>query len=213
MLQKALKLILLLGSFLLKLFIIKKNKKGLKMRIRQPHIPYVSNKISIDLLNSKFVKLVNGIEPVKEVVSKIITALVLKEKSLDEKVNEILAEQENQMDLMQVDRKNMFWLLKKKLADEYKIQMNYEDRYNALSHSILDALVDEDLINFNVSENRVKNVIYSSMIEYLKTYEDIEDLVFDKINNYKRKIVPGSEEYDLIYEKLYEEELKKRKML
>ncbi|ULO00767.1 DUF507 domain-containing protein [Campylobacter sp. RM5004] len=183
------------------------------MRIRQPHIPYVSNKISLDLLNSNFIKLVNGLEPAKEVITKIITALVLKEKSLDEKVNEILAEQENQMDLMQVDRKNMFWLLKKKLADEYKIQMNYEDRYNALSHAILDALVDEDLINFNVSENRVKNVIYSSMIEYLKTYEDIEDLVYDKISNYKRKIIPGSEEYDLIYEKLYEEELKKRKML
>ncbi|MBZ7985848.1 DUF507 family protein [Campylobacter sp. Cr9] len=183
------------------------------MRIRQPHIPYVSNKISLDLLNSNFIKLVNGLEPTKEVIAKIITALVLKEKSLDEKVNEILAEQENQMDLMQVDRKNMFWLLKKKLADEYKIQMNYEDRYNALSHAILDALVDEDLINFNVSENRVKNVIYSSMIEYLKTYEDIEDLVYDKISNYKRKIIPGSEEYDLIYEKLYEEELKKRKML
>lgn len=183
------------------------------MRIRQPHIPYVSNKISLDLLNSNFIKLVNGLEPAKEVIAKIITALVLKEKSLDEKVNEILAEQENQMDLMQVDRKNMFWLLKKKLADEYKIQMNYEDRYNALSHAILDALVDEDLINFNVSENRVKNVIYSSMIEYLKTYEDIEDLVYDKISNYKRKIIPGSEEYDLIYEKLYEEELKKRKML
>lgn len=183
------------------------------MRIRQPHIPYVSNKISLDLLNSNFIKLVNGLEPAKEVIAKIITALVLKEKSLDEKVNEILLEQENQMDLMQVDRKNMFWLLKKKLADEYKIQMNYEDRYNALSHAILDALVDEDLINFNVSENRVKNVIYSSMIEYLKTYEDIEDLVYDKISNYKRKIIPGSEEYDLIYEKLYEEELKKRKML
>lgn len=183
------------------------------MRIRQPHIPYVSNKISIDLLNSKYIKLANGIEPVKVVVSDVITQLVLKERALDEKVNSILEEQEMQMDIMQVDRKNMFWLLKKKLADEYKIQMNYEDRYNALAHSILDALIDEDLINFTVSENKIKNVIYSSMIEYLKTYEDIEDLVYEKINNYKRKIIPGSEEYDLIYEKLYEEELKKRKML
>lgn len=183
------------------------------MRIRQPHIPYVSNKISLDLLNSNFIKLVNGIEPVRELISQTITKLVNKEKELDEEVNKILSEQEMQMDLMQVDRRNMFWLLKKQLSEKYGILMSYEDRYNALSHDILNALIDEDLINFNTSENRVKNVIYAGITGYLKIYEEIEDIVFEKINNYKRKIVPGSEEYDLIYEKLYEEELKKRKML
>lgn len=183
------------------------------MRIKQPHIPYISNKIVIDLLNSKLTKLVNGIEPVKKVASDTILELVLKEKNLDEKVNSILNEQENEIDLMQIDRKNMFWLLKKKLADEYGILMSYEDRYNVLSHSILNNLINEDLINFTTSENRIRNIIYSSIVNYLKIYEDIEDLVFDKINNYKRKIIPGSEEYDLIYEKLYEEELKKRGMI
>lgn len=183
------------------------------MRIKQPHIPYVSNKIVIDLINSKLIKLVNGIEPVKKITDDTITQLVLKEKGLDEKVNSIINEQENEIDLMQIDRKNMFWLLKKKLADEYGILMNYEDRYNSLSHEILNNLINEDLINFTTSENRVRNIIYSSIVGYLKSYEDIEDLVFDKISNYKRKIIPGSEEYDLIYEKLYEEELKKRGMI
>ncbi|MBZ7988134.1 DUF507 family protein [Campylobacter canadensis] len=183
------------------------------MRIKQPHIPYISNKIALDLVNSKFLKAVNGIEPIKALVTELISALVKKEKQLDEKVNDIINEQETEIDLMQIDRKNMFWLLKKKLADEYGILMNYEDRYNALSHDILDKLIDEDLINFSVSENKVRNVIFASLNSYLKSYEKIEDDVYEKISNYKRKLVPGSEEFDLVYEKLYEEELKRRGML
>lgn len=183
------------------------------MRIKQPHIPYISNKIALDLVNSKFLKAVNGIEPIKALISELINSLVKKERQLDEKVNDIINEQEEEIDLMQIDRKNMFWLLKKKLADEYDVLMNYEDRYNALSHDILNKLIDEDLINFSVSENKVKNVIFSSLYSYLKNYEKIEDDVYEKISNYKRKLIPGSEEFDIVYEKLYEEELKRKGML
>ena len=63
-----------------------------------------------------------------------------------------------------------------------------------------------------MSENRVKNLIFSSIEDYLKIYETIEDDVYDKISNYKNKPVPGSEEYELIFEKLYQEELRKKGM-
>ena len=51
------------------------------------------------------------------------------------------------------------------------------------------------------------------MEHYLENFQSIEDDVAEKISNYKRKVVPGSEEYDLIFEKLYEEELKRRGMM
>ena len=49
--------------------------------------------------------------------------------------------------------------------------------------------------------------------EYLKSYEKIEDEVIEKIEGYKRKLIPGTEEYELVFEKLYEEELRKQDML
>jgi hypothetical protein len=33
------------------------------------------------------------------------------------------------------------------------------------------------------------------------------------MQNYKRKLIPGTDEYDLIFERLYQDELKKRGML
>ena len=56
-------------------------------------------------------------------------------------------------------------------------------------------------------------MIFSSIQNYLKLYENLEDEVYEKITNYKRKLVPGSEEFDLVFDKLYQEELKKRGML
>ena len=91
--------------------------------------------------------------------------------------------------------------------------LSYDDRYSSLSHEILQRLWRENLIDYSVSENRVKNLIYGAIESYLKQYEAIEDSVADRLENYKKKLIPGTEEYDLIFERLYEEELSKRGMI
>ncbi len=187
--------------------------KGKIMRIKLPHTPYIAHKIAIDLLNSGFVKLLKGVEPIAKFADEILSSDVKKEKALEERVNELMQDKEDEMELMQVDRKNMFWLIKKKLSAEFGVILTYEDRFSTIAHKILDKLLDENLVEYNVSENRVKNVIYGSIDNYLKTYEKIEDEVLDKIENYKRKLIPGTEEYNLVFEKLYQDELKKRGML
>ena len=167
------------------------------MRIKLPHVPYVSHKIAIDLLNCGFVKLNKGIEPIVAKASEILTTDVQKERALDERVNELLEKNEDEMQTMQIDRKNMFWL----------------DRFSNVAHKILETIWKSGLVDYSVSENRVKNVIYGSIDEYLKSYEKIEDSVYEMMQNYKRKLIPGTDEYDLIFERLYQDELKKRGML
>lgn len=182
------------------------------MRIKLPHVPYIANKIVLDITNSSFIEIKDQLEKLHHHIKSILEQDLANEKKLDERARELLERQEDEMELMQVDRKNMFWLVKKKLAPEYGVIFDREDRHNHIAHQILSCLVEEDCINFIVSENRVKNLIFSSIDEYLKTYESIEDVVYDKISNYKSKPVPGSEEYELIFEKLYQEELRKKGM-
>ncbi|EJP74950.1 MULTISPECIES: DUF507 family protein [Campylobacter] len=183
------------------------------MRIKLPHVPYIAHKIAIDLLNCGFVKLNKGVEPIVAKASEILTADVQKERALEERVNELLEKNEDEMQTMQIDRKNMFWLIKKKLANDFGVILTHEDRFSDVAHKILEATWKSSLIDYNVSENRVKNVIYGSIDEYLKIYEKIEDEVLEKIDNYKRKLIPGTEEYDLVFERLYQDELRKRGML
>lgn len=179
------------------------------MKIKLAHIPYITNKISLDMLNCGFIKIVGTLDEIKKIISIVLENNANIEKNLEAKANELLEEKELEIDMMQIDRRNMFWLIKKNLAEQSGFELNYDDRFNKLAHNIMDKLIDEDIINFNVSENRVKNVIFNAIDEYLKSYSKIEDIVYDKISNYKREIVPGSEEYELIFEKLYQEELRK----
>jgi hypothetical protein len=183
------------------------------MKIRLPHAPYIANKIAIDLFNCGFVTMLKGLEPVVKVAEDLILEDIKKEIALEERVTEILEQNEDEMEFQRVDRRNMFWLIKKKLAHEFGVILSYEDRYNAIAHKILEMLWKSGIIEYSVSDNRVKNVVFNAIENYVAHFQSIEDDVAERISHYKRKLVPGSEEYDLIFEKLYEEELRKRGML
>jgi len=145
----------------------------------------------------------------KEVIEKDVK----KERALEERVNELLEEKEEEIEFMRADVRQLFWMIKKRLAPEYGVILNSEERYSNLSHQILDELWEEELIDYTVSENQVRGVILKAIEEYMKSFEEIEDIVLEKISHYKRKLIPGTDEYDLIFQRLYEGELRKRGMM
>ena len=183
------------------------------MKLRLPHAPYIGNKIALDLSNCGFVNVLHGIEPISKIAQKFIEEDIKEEMRIEEKAREILEENLDEIEFMQADEQQLFWKIKHKLAENQNFILNWEDRYNNLAHKILDELYDEDLIEFSTSETRVKNIIFKAIDSYTKIYNEIEEIVNEKISNYKRKIIFGSEEYDLIFDRLYQEELKKKGFL
>jgi len=182
------------------------------MKIPVPHAPYIANKVAIDLLNSKLVTFSRGLEEAKKIITEVITEDLEKERKLEAKVAEILDENEDNMEFMQVDRRSMFWMIKKKMAKDYDLLLNYEDRFSELSHVVMDRLWQEDLMDYTVSENSIKNIIYDAIDSYKESFEEVEENVYEKIGNMKRKLIPGTDEYEVVFEKLYREELKKKGM-
>jgi hypothetical protein len=182
------------------------------MKIPVPHAPYIANKIVIDLLNSGYVTFSSGLEDAKKIITEIVEEDLIKERKLEDKVAEILEENEDDMEFMQVDRKAMFWMIKKRMAKDYDVILNYEDRYSELSHKIMDRLWQEDKMDYKVSENTIKNIIYDAINGYKESFEDIEEIVYEKISNMKRRLIPGTDEYNIVFEKLYREELKRKGM-
>ena len=89
------------------------------MKIKLPHAPYIANKIAIDLLNSGSITMLKGLEPVSKVAEDLIVEDIKRETSLEERVSEILEQNEDEMEFQRVDRRSMFWLIKKKLAKEF----------------------------------------------------------------------------------------------
>ena len=104
-------------------------------------------------------------------------------------------------------------MIKKKMAPDYGVIMNYDDRYNDLAHTILDELYENYLVEYDVNENQVKNVIFKAFRAFADAYDEIDDIVYDMIRRMEREVIPGSQDYELLYERYYQEELAKRGML
>ncbi|MDH4944384.1 DUF507 family protein [Sulfurimonas sp. C5] len=182
------------------------------MKISLKTIPHISNKIAIDLNRSGVVTMTKGLEAVANEAQKIFEKSVKQEMALEEKVNEMIDANEEEIEFMLADERQLFFMIKKKLAPEFGVILDYDERFSDISHKILDELYEEDLINFDVSENRVKNIIYNSITSFIANTSEIQDAVMDKIRSYKRKFIPGTDEFEILYEKLYKEELLKRGM-
>jgi len=178
----------------------------------QKTIPHIANKIAIELNKSGVVSMTKGLEPIVAEAQKVLLESVKQEMALEEKVNEICDANEDEIEFMLADERQLFFMIKKKLAPEFGVILDYEERFSDLAHKILDELYEEDLIHFDVTENRVKNVIYNAMTSFMADASEIEDAVMDKIRSYKRKFIPGTDEFDILHEKLYREELMKRGM-
>ena len=183
------------------------------MRLKAKQTGYLASKIGIDLANAPFVSMPKGKEAVVEACKNIIDENLEKEKKLDAKVEEMLDENYDEIEIQQVKERELFFMIKKRLAPEFGVIMNYDDRYNDVSHTILDELYENYLLEYNVNDNQVRNIIFKSFKAFANAYDKMDDTVYEKIKSMKKEYIPGSVEYELVYERLYEEELRKRGML
>ncbi|HEY7435176.1 MAG TPA: DUF507 family protein [Methylomirabilota bacterium] len=76
-----------------------------------------------------------------------------------------------------------------------------------LSHLILDRLNHDEDVEFFTEPQELRQVIVKLISDEMKTDEAIDALVRRKIESQKRTIVEGSDEWDVLYRKYYEEEV------
>jgi hypothetical protein len=83
-------------------------------------------------------------------------------------------------------------------------------KINSLSHLIVKALQKLGSVTFLKSENEVRLQVVKTLTDELKIEEVIDVEVRRRLASYARKITEGSREWDVMYQKLSEEETKKR---
>jgi len=83
-------------------------------------------------------------------------------------------------------------------------------KVNYLSQLIVKALQKAGIVTFLKVENDVRLQIVKTLTDELKIEEIVDAEVRRKLASYSRKIVEGNREWDVMYQKLYEEEMKKR---
>src|SRR5260370_34091884 len=83
------------------------------------------------------------------------------------------------------------------------------DKINKLAHTIADTLADVDQVDFVEDRNTIRMEARRVLEELLAAEAKIDMAARQKIESQKRTIIEGSQEWDILYRKYYNEEVKK----
>jgi hypothetical protein len=83
------------------------------------------------------------------------------------------------------------------------------DKVNKVAHVVTDALAETDALDFIEDRNTIRLEVRKILEEVLNQEEKIDQAARHKIENQKRTILEGSQEWDILYRKYYNEEVKK----
>ena len=83
------------------------------------------------------------------------------------------------------------------------------DKVNKVAHLVTDALAEINEVDFVEDRNTVRLEVRRLLEELLNQEEKIDQSARHKIENQKRTILEGSQEWDILYRKYYNEEVKK----
>ncbi len=83
------------------------------------------------------------------------------------------------------------------------------DKVNKLAHTVADALASVEQVDFIEDRNSIRVEARRLLEELLKAEEKIDAAARQKIESQRRTIVEGTQEWDILYRKYYNEEVKK----
>jgi len=82
------------------------------------------------------------------------------------------------------------------------------DKINVLSHQITDRLASIDEVTFIEDRNTIRLAVVDILNKWLLKEVEVDKAARHKIESQKRGIPEGSAEWEILYRKYYEEEMR-----
>jgi hypothetical protein len=83
------------------------------------------------------------------------------------------------------------------------------DKMNKLAHTVADALAEMENVDFLEDRNTIRMETRKILEDLLKEEAKIDQTARQKIESQRRTILEGTQEWDILYRKYYNEEVKK----
>ena len=83
------------------------------------------------------------------------------------------------------------------------------EKVNKLAHAVADALATIENVDFLEDRNTIRQETRKILEQMLAQEAKIDAAARQKIENQRRTILEGSQEWDILYRKYYNEEVKK----
>ncbi len=159
-------------------------------------------------------------EAIREAIQNLIIDELSVEDQINDEVREILGQYSDYMRREGVSYQEMFKRTKRLLLSERKIirasgretgdpTKLSRDKINELSHKLAALLRRLPRVKFKMEWNDVRLEIVRGLTELLVVEDKIDHAARVKIRSQKRDIPEGSEEWELLFRRYYDEEMKK----
>jgi hypothetical protein len=85
-----------------------------------------------------------------------------------------------------------------------------DDKIRHITHVVLKGILTKGAVNPLTDDGTIRREMRNTIIRELKTAEAINEKVTKKLESYSKKIYEGSSEWEVLYQKFFEEEASKK---
>jgi len=179
------------------------------MRIPLKLIERIVDRITTELTESRYVE-AEDMNKFRENVFKIIKEAIEEEKELTRKAEKLVEEHINKLD-EEISFRDAVRKVKQVLAEKEGIHLDPDDRMNQVAHKIKDYIVKEDnSIEIFEHPNKIRKKVFGILKDLVREEREIDREVRKRIRSYSRKIIEGTAEWNILYEKIYKEILRRK---
>jgi hypothetical protein len=183
------------------------------MRLKPEESRKLAAHLSHLILNDQTVTLKTQRNRIQETIEKVLLHHFEEELALEREAERLYLEQASSMGAM--DKGKALQMIRKQLAMDRDFVLSgaqgarfSDDKILHLAHLVGDRLYDDDLLDFK-DEDEGPKFIKKVFSQYFQRENEISDRVRKKIASLSNPPFEGSRDWDVLYRKYYEEELKR----
>lgn len=152
-------------------------------------------------------------EDFKEKIAQIINTAIEEDRQLEEEAERLVTEHLHLIENEDIRYKTAVMKVKEKLAEERNIHLEPEERLNQVANKIKKYIETDPQVEIFEHPNYIRRVILEKLKSIIREEREIDKEVRQRIRSYSKKIVEGTPEWRILYNRIYEDALKRRGLL
>ncbi|GAB6065060.1 DUF507 family protein [Aquifex pyrophilus] len=180
------------------------------MKLPERLVEAIAESIVEELANKEKILELDDPSTFKKKIIKIFKEAEEEEKELEEKAKAVLRQNLELLEKENIDYRTAFLAVKRKLAEEMNVNVGKRERLNQIINKIMELIMKDETVEIYEDPPVIRRKIREIVMGALKIEEEIEKEVRKRIRKYSRDILEGSPEWNILWRRIYEDELKKR---
>ena len=182
------------------------------MKIPARLVERIVNNIEKELIEKHYIEVENE-EEFRNKLFEIINNAIQEEKEIEEEAERLVEQHMHLIEEEDIRYRTAVLKVKEKLAEERNIHLDPEERMNQIAHRIKKYIETDDSIEIFEHPNKIRRKVFDMLKQLVKEEKEIDREVRQRIKSYSKKIIEGTPEWRILYNRIYEDALKRRGLL